>query len=415
MSEEQISTSGKFNRKKWEIIGAILIILIAIIIGISIYNTPKNRLLRQIDLGQRYLEEQNYEQAIVEFDKAIAIDPMNADAYLGKAQAYEGMGDFEQALETLWAGCEQTGDEQIWEATGSCLESYLERLIGEGRYDEAEVLIKKYRDKVQGVDFQKYLNEIGELRTAVEIEELRANIKVTEEEERQNNEVFLDNYEVNAQNIYKLMIIEDYYSLYNILKSEEMKAFGSEMQEDYYLYFPDTNNDNQTGIGVGIYKHSQWEYSIYYGDYNRGNREGMGTLLYLSSGCAVFTGQWSQDAPNGQGVLINDYYIGNNDASLIETRRGNLVNGLWDGEVNIHVRDNEKECNMSFTAINGLPVEDMTEKYIAETGDYELMNETNQGTHYLIAYYRSYGFAQWRYAQFGKTMGIIGFADDYFD
>ena len=113
MSEEQTSMSAKLNGKKWGIIGAVLLILIALIIGISIYNSSTNRLSRQLDLGNRYLEEQNYEQAIVEFDKAIAIDPMSVDAYLGKAEAYIGMGDLQSALDTLQAGYDLTGDERL--------------------------------------------------------------------------------------------------------------------------------------------------------------------------------------------------------------------------------------------------------------------------------------------------------------
>lgn len=59
---------------------------------------------------------------------------------------------------------------------GRSLVRYIERLIAEGRYDEAEALIEKYRDKVQGVDFQGYLDEIGELKAAEELEELLANV-----------------------------------------------------------------------------------------------------------------------------------------------------------------------------------------------------------------------------------------------
>lgn len=106
-------TLGKSNRKKWGIIGGIAVVLVALIIGISIYNTPANRLSRQLDLGNRYLEEQNYEQAIVEFDKAIAIDPMSVDAYLGKAEAYIGLGDLQSAHDTLLTGYELTGDERL--------------------------------------------------------------------------------------------------------------------------------------------------------------------------------------------------------------------------------------------------------------------------------------------------------------
>ena len=90
------------------IIVAVLIIVMAISIGV--YNTPSNRINRHLNLGQKYLEEHDYEQAIVEFDKVIAIDPMSVDAYLGKAQAYESMGNKGKAIEVLQAGYEITND-----------------------------------------------------------------------------------------------------------------------------------------------------------------------------------------------------------------------------------------------------------------------------------------------------------------
>ncbi len=115
MNEEQTNISAKTNGKKWGIIGAILLVSITLIVCISIYNTPVNRLSRQLDLGNRYLEEQNYEQAIVEFDKAIAIDPMSVEAYLGKADAYIGLGDLQSALDTLQTSYGLTGDERLKE------------------------------------------------------------------------------------------------------------------------------------------------------------------------------------------------------------------------------------------------------------------------------------------------------------
>lgn len=115
-SMEKSDAVGKLNGRKLGIIGGIAVVLIALIAGISIYNMPANRLSRELDLGQRYLEEQNYEQAIVEFDKAIEINPMSVEAYLGKAAAYEGLGDYENALLTLEQGYEKTGDGRILSA-----------------------------------------------------------------------------------------------------------------------------------------------------------------------------------------------------------------------------------------------------------------------------------------------------------
>lgn len=56
---------------------------------------------KQLDLGHKFLIEQDYEQAIVSFKKALKIDPLNENAYLGMADAYVGMGDFEEAKAVL--------------------------------------------------------------------------------------------------------------------------------------------------------------------------------------------------------------------------------------------------------------------------------------------------------------------------
>ena len=45
----------------------------------------------QYDLGMRYLSESNYEEAILAFTMAIEIDPNNALAYVGRADAYVQM------------------------------------------------------------------------------------------------------------------------------------------------------------------------------------------------------------------------------------------------------------------------------------------------------------------------------------
>lgn len=112
-TQKTLYTPKEFNTKKYGIFGVILVILLAVIIGFSIYNTPANSFSRQFDLGQRYLEELNYEQAVVAFNKAIEIDPRSADAYLGLADAYIGLGDEEAAYEALEVGYEATGDERI--------------------------------------------------------------------------------------------------------------------------------------------------------------------------------------------------------------------------------------------------------------------------------------------------------------
>ena len=148
---EKSGTSWKSNGRKWGIIGGVALILIVLIIGFIIYNSPSKRLSRQLDLGNRYLEEQNYEQAIVEFDKAIAIDPMSVDAYLGKVQAYESMGDEEKAIEVLQTGYEITGDLR--------LKDYIDKLsIGSKEETQVREEIGNYNDE-RVEELQQFLDE----------------------------------------------------------------------------------------------------------------------------------------------------------------------------------------------------------------------------------------------------------------
>ncbi len=135
---------------------AAAVILFAVLIGIGIYNTPANRTSRHLNLGERYLEEQNYEQAVVEFDKVIAIDPMSVEAYLGKAQAYEGMGDLDKAYETLQIGYEKTGDERLLEGIGK-----YEPIVWQDPVFES--MIREYLGRPTGTIRASDVGEIEEL------------------------------------------------------------------------------------------------------------------------------------------------------------------------------------------------------------------------------------------------------------
>jgi len=98
--------SGKSGIKKWIFIGAAIVLGLLAAVLLGIYNSPENRVSRQLDLGQKYLEEQNYEEAVVAFNQAIEIDDRCLEAYVGGIEAYKHLGDadeledfYEKALE----------------------------------------------------------------------------------------------------------------------------------------------------------------------------------------------------------------------------------------------------------------------------------------------------------------------------
>ena len=53
----------------------------------------------KIELGQKYLTELNYTEAIASFTEAIKLDPNNIQAYMGRAEAYLALGEYDKALE----------------------------------------------------------------------------------------------------------------------------------------------------------------------------------------------------------------------------------------------------------------------------------------------------------------------------
>ena len=52
----------------------------------------------KIELGQKYLTELNYTEAVASFTEAIKLDPGNIQAYMGRAEAYLALGEYDKAL-----------------------------------------------------------------------------------------------------------------------------------------------------------------------------------------------------------------------------------------------------------------------------------------------------------------------------
>ena len=119
--------------KKRKIIYITIAAVIIIAAALAIIFMPKaapQTVTEMLSTAQKYLVEMDYERAIAEFNKVIELDPMNADAYLGLAEAYEKSGDIDKAIETLEKGFGLTGDER--------LQARLALLNG-GNEDNAEV------------------------------------------------------------------------------------------------------------------------------------------------------------------------------------------------------------------------------------------------------------------------------------
>lgn len=90
------------------------IVIVIAIIGFMLYqNSDMVKVREQLELGLKYLSELEYDQAVVAYEIAIEIEPMNVDAYLGLAAAYVGKGDYEASVRVLQKGYDLTQDETL--------------------------------------------------------------------------------------------------------------------------------------------------------------------------------------------------------------------------------------------------------------------------------------------------------------
>ena len=83
------------RRKLWSQLVAV-IVLVAVLL--TSCGSKAATATDKIELGQKYLTELNYTEAIASFTEAIKLDPNNIQAYMGRAEAYVALGEYDKAL-----------------------------------------------------------------------------------------------------------------------------------------------------------------------------------------------------------------------------------------------------------------------------------------------------------------------------
>ena len=114
------------NKKMIAIVVGIVIALLAVIAGVIIFsNSPAQRLKKQLSLGERYLSELKYDEAVLAFEEALKIEPRTEAAYIGLANAYIGKEDYESALAAVERGIEAVGETEAFMALKEDIEEQL--------------------------------------------------------------------------------------------------------------------------------------------------------------------------------------------------------------------------------------------------------------------------------------------------
>ena len=72
--------------------------------------------VEKVELGQKYLTELNYTEAVASFTEAIGLDPDNIPAYMGRAEAYIGLKQYDDAKADYTTAIEKTAEQPYTQA-----------------------------------------------------------------------------------------------------------------------------------------------------------------------------------------------------------------------------------------------------------------------------------------------------------
>ncbi len=102
------------KKKVWPfiLIGIIFVIACSAMFVLIGRSTAKADAVQQkLELGHKYLDELDYEQALASYMGVLDIEPRSVDAYMGVINTYISMGDLENALLFAQVGYSNTQDE----------------------------------------------------------------------------------------------------------------------------------------------------------------------------------------------------------------------------------------------------------------------------------------------------------------
>ena len=203
--------------------------------GFFVYSRqPAVRLKRYMDLGMKYLSEMKYEEALLNFEKAISLDPKAVDAYIAMAGIYERQEDLNAATRCMEDGIGEAG-------VNAFPEKDLERLCD--WYEELAQEAEEKNDRDQVLEFYgKRRRVMAAVKSESEDDETDRSETDRAEADRSEDgwvETGGRKYYLNEDgSLARDCWVDGYYlnSDGETLETEAMKAYGRILSEYMYGY-----------------------------------------------------------------------------------------------------------------------------------------------------------------------------------
>ncbi len=231
--------------------GMLLVAVVVIIAVLMASSSDSKKYARHMEAAQRYMDELDYEQAIVEYRAAIEIEPNNVEAYQALAEIYVQTGDYEAAIAVLNQGIGQTGSEELAVYIEEVQAAYEElQVLAEASAQEEKTSINNVRIQEeqpkeiyeeQGSSVEASVRE--EEQIEIEQEEVHPDQEVPQEEMRDSQENTARNGE-REETVYNddgSYIIYEYDANGHLVKEALYKAGGT--LDEYWIYEYDADGN----------------------------------------------------------------------------------------------------------------------------------------------------------------------------
>lgn len=326
------------------------------------------RVNRQLDLGQQYLVDLEYDKAMLAYSKALQIEPKEMEAYKGLADVFTAQDEVDSSINVLKKGLAVAEDMSSSEKdadTNAAIRKMHTQIItqltdmGDKAFkkEDYNTAVKYYKDLIvyDQEEEDSYLKLSGAYEAMGDLEQALKALNDADITARQLTE------EIERLTI-RYEIKKEYEELLARL-SAMIQANAGELAKDVLLTqeFLDLVAKLEEPL---IMRQASDQYTVVYpngyvylGQMTDQKRDGVGNYYTNNQErYVIYSGEWREDKPNGTGRIDTVVYTNQSTRSPNYFGTGFFTNGISEGEFNFSVYyQNGNRYDYLFSNNSGIP------------------------------------------------------------
>lgn len=350
------------------------------------------RVNHQLDLGNKYLLEFEYDKAMLAYSKALQIEPRQMKAYKGLSDVFTAQNDIDSSINVLKKGISvadqmtyQEKDDDVRKEINSLNTQIVDQLteMGDSAFDKEryEKAIQYYKDLViydseeenSFLKLSKAYEETGDLEKALEVlqeSELSSKILREETDRLAVRYEIKKKYEELLGRLSSLIKANDGELAKEVLLSKDFLDLVAQLTEPLILQ----QDENQY---IVVYPNGY----VYMGQMENQMRSGYGDYYTNNSArYVVYSGYWSNDQPNGSGRIDTVVYTDSDSMSPNFYGDGYFEDGISEGQFLLSIfYQNGDRYDYTLECVHGLPP-----VIRRENGKNVVSYSTTDGIHYFM-------------------------------